>query len=73
MLHGLIDRLFPPEPESPCRKICRIDMTQDLCVGCWRRRDEIAAWRSYSRREKRALLAQLPAREQAYRSGDAAP
>jgi len=33
-----------------------------LCEGCYRTLDEIAAWSSLSDDEKRAVLAQLPAR-----------
>jgi len=34
----------------------------ELCEGCSRTLDEIAAWSAMSDAEKRAVLAQLPAR-----------
>ncbi len=48
---------------SPCNNICRMDPATGLCEGCYRTLDEIAAWSSLSHEEKRAVLAQLPARQ----------
>jgi predicted Fe-S protein YdhL (DUF1289 family) len=47
---------------SPCNDICRMNPAAALCEGCYRTLDEIAAWSSLSHEEKRAVLAQLPAR-----------
>jgi hypothetical protein len=66
---GLLDRLFPPPPESPCRKICRLDLEIRLCRGCWRTPAEIANWRDLSNRAKRQILAALPAREREHGGG----
>lgn len=66
---GWLDRLFPLPPESPCRKICRLDMEIRLCRGCWRTPQEIAGWNELSDRAKRAVLAALPAREQQHGGG----
>ncbi len=30
---------------SPCIEVCRLDPASDLCLGCFRTRDEIARWR----------------------------
>ena len=46
---------------SPCVSICRMDGTTELCEGCWRTLDEIAAWSRMPDAEKRevwALIAQ---------------
>jgi predicted Fe-S protein YdhL (DUF1289 family) len=48
---------------SPCNNICRMNPETQLCEGCLRTIDEIAAWSGLSAREKRAVLAQLPARK----------
>ena len=50
------------EAASPCIDICRMNPATALCEGCYRTLDEIATWSSLSHEEKRAVLAQLPAR-----------
>jgi predicted Fe-S protein YdhL (DUF1289 family) len=47
---------------SPCTKVCTIDQASGLCAGCARTLDEIARWSAFSDDEKRAVLAELPAR-----------
>lgn len=49
-------------PASPCNGVCRIHPTRDLCAGCWRSEDEIAAWPKMSDGAKRALLGTLKKR-----------
>lgn len=44
-----------PVPRSPCIKVCVLD-AQNLCVGCLRTLDEIAAWEAMSRDEQIAVL-----------------
>ncbi|OAN66860.1 DUF1289 domain-containing protein [Sphingomonas sp. TDK1] len=61
---GLFPRFSPAPPESPCRKVCRLDMEIRLCLGCWRTPAEIANWRELSTRAQRRVLAQLRGREQ---------
>ncbi|KTF67449.1 DUF1289 domain-containing protein [Sphingomonas sp. HT-1] len=60
---GLFGSLFAAPPESPCRKVCRLDMEIRLCLGCWRKPAEIAGWSDMSPRAQRAVLAELPGRE----------
>jgi len=52
------------EVASPCVDVCRMDAASVYCEGCRRSLDEIASWPEYSLAEKRAVLAQLPARKQ---------
>jgi predicted Fe-S protein YdhL (DUF1289 family) len=52
-----------PEVDSPCVNVCRMDPASGYCVGCQRSLEEIASWSAYSAAEKRAVLAQLPARK----------
>ena len=33
-----------PDVPSPCVGVCRMDPVRQLCEGCWRTLDEIAAW-----------------------------
>lgn len=49
------------EIESPCVKICVLH-PEGLCVGCFRTRDEIAAWSTMTSDERRAIMMQLPGR-----------
>ena len=50
------------EVDSPCIKICTIHPAERLCVGCLRSIDEIAGWGRMSPEERRAVMAELPAR-----------
>ena len=47
---------------SPCINICRMNERSGWCEGCGRTLEEIADWSAYSAAQKRAVLAQLPAR-----------
>jgi predicted Fe-S protein YdhL (DUF1289 family) len=47
---------------SPCIKLCAIDGTTGFCLGCARTLAEIAGWTRYSDRERRSIMASLPAR-----------
>ena len=46
---------------SPCLSVCRMSGAQ-LCEGCFRTLDEIAAWSRMGDDEKRAVWAQIEAR-----------
>ncbi len=50
------------EVESPCVKVCVIHPETRLCTGCLRSIDEIAAWSRFSPEDRRAIMAELPAR-----------
>ncbi len=55
-------RDFAAPPMSPCIKVCAMDAADRYCTGCWRTRNEIAAWFAMNDADKRAVLAALPAR-----------
>jgi uncharacterized protein len=40
---------------SPCMSVCRMDMDTELCEGCLRTLDEIAAWGRMGEDDKRAV------------------
>ena len=40
---------------SPCMSVCRMDADTELCEGCARTLDEIAAWSRMSEGEKREV------------------
>ena len=50
---------------SPCISICALDPTTGLCLGCYRSRDEIAAWRTMTEAQQKSLLYRLHARRAA--------
>jgi len=52
-----------PEVQSPCIGTCTLG-PGDLCVGCFRSGDEIAAWLSYTPEQRRAVMDELPHRAQ---------
>jgi predicted Fe-S protein YdhL (DUF1289 family) len=51
-----------PPLESPCQRVCVVDGMTSLCIGCGRTLAEIAQWRRYTPAQRRAIMAQLPAR-----------
>ncbi|MCC5991686.1 MAG: DUF1289 domain-containing protein [Rhodobacteraceae bacterium] len=51
------------EVESPCVKICVIHPQAKLCTGCLRSLDEIADWSRMDADQRRAIMAELPARK----------
>lgn len=57
----------PPIIATPCNKVCTIDESSELCIGCGRSRAEIAAWLGYSDAERARLMAELPQRLAALR------
>ena len=50
------------EVDSPCVKLCVVHPEERLCVGCYRTIDEIASWSRLTPEERRAVIADLPAR-----------
>lgn len=48
--------------ESPCILVCSIDMKTGYCFGCGRTRDEISDWIGMTSEQRRAVMAELPAR-----------
>jgi predicted Fe-S protein YdhL (DUF1289 family) len=55
---------LPTPVPSPCVSLCKMDRAIGYCKGCLRSIEEIVAWGSASEEFKRAVWAQLPAREQ---------
>ena len=60
-----------PVMESPCTKICTLDPSGAICVGCGRTGDEIARWLALTADERRAVV--LAARERLERRRVAQP
>lgn len=59
----MIDEVWKREEvESPCVKVCVVHPAARICVGCYRTTDEIAAWSRMTPQERRAVMAELPAR-----------
>ena len=57
------------EPASPCISICRMNADTDLCEGCFRTRDEIAAWSSAGEAGKRRIWRLIDERMNGLESG----
>ena len=56
--------------ESPCVDICTLDARGEICTGCWRTLDEIVAWARLTPDQRRAIMADLPARAEAGRPSE---
>ena len=51
---------------SPCINVCTLDPQTQVCLGCFRTIDEIAAWGGASNAERAAIVAQLPMRRELF-------
>lgn len=51
----------PADVVSPCVNLCTLN-ADDICLGCARTIDEIAAWGTMPADARRAVLASLPQR-----------
>ncbi len=47
---------------SPCVSICRLDAKGEICLGCLRSMDEIAAWPALTPDQRRAVLQNVATR-----------
>ncbi|WP_293902079.1 DUF1289 domain-containing protein [Phenylobacterium sp.] len=57
------DTAGPPAPiKTPCIKVCVVDGESGLCLGCFRKLGEVAAWSRFTDAERDAILAALPDR-----------
>ena len=53
----------PPAPiKTPCIKVFVVDGESGLCLGCYRRLNEVAGWAKLSEAERDAIMAELPDR-----------
>ena len=52
----------PPPIKTPCIKVCVVDGESGLCMGCYRRLNEVAGWSRFTDVERDAILAELPDR-----------
>ncbi len=48
--------------ESPCTKVCMLDASGTICVGCKRTVEEIAMWGALSDAQRARIMAELAAR-----------
>jgi uncharacterized protein len=55
----------PGDVASPCISVCEMDPASQLCRGCYRTLDEIAAWSVLDAHARRAIVDDLPARRTA--------
>lgn len=52
----------PPPIKTPCIKVCVVDGESGLCLGCYRKLNEVAAWSRFTEAERDAILSELPNR-----------
>lgn len=52
----------PAPIKTPCVKVCVVDGETGLCLGCFRRLPEVAAWARMTAEERERVLAELPER-----------
>ena len=52
--------------ESPCVRVCTLDPTGLLCLGCFRTLEEIGAWAQLADGERQNVVDRLPARRHEY-------
>lgn len=49
-------------PASPCIRVCVLNSVTDQCIGCGRRRTEIAGWMRMDDAQREDVVAELPDR-----------
>jgi uncharacterized protein len=54
--------MTPPPISTPCIKVCAVSGETGLCIGCGRTLAEIAHWGALTEPERKAIMAELPAR-----------
>lgn len=52
--------------KTPCVKVCFVDPAAQLCVGCFRKMEELGRWTKYSDEERDMIMAELAARRETY-------
>ena len=53
----------PPAPiKTPCIKVCVVDGESGLCLGCYRRLNEVAGWAKLSDADRARIMDELPTR-----------
>lgn len=54
----------PPRPvTTPCVKVCIVDGTSGLCLGCFRTLSEIGGWSRLEEVARTEIMAELPSRK----------
>ncbi|MBS0297818.1 MAG: DUF1289 domain-containing protein [Proteobacteria bacterium] len=51
--------------QSPCKKVCIVDGSKGMCIGCLRTLPEIAAWGAMTPEQRAEIMAALPGRADA--------
>jgi uncharacterized protein len=51
-----------PDIESPCIKVCTLDESGRICLGCFRNLDEIGFWSEMSNAERAEVLDRIAGR-----------
>jgi predicted Fe-S protein YdhL (DUF1289 family) len=49
--------------KSPCIKLCKLDPSTKMCIGCKRYEGEIKLWLSMSNEDRQATIDLLPQRK----------
>lgn len=52
----------PAPIRTPCIKVCVVDGESGLCLGCYRKLNEVAGWARLSDEQRDTILAELPSR-----------
>ena len=52
----------PAPIKTPCIKLCVVDGESGLCMGCYRKLSEVAAWGRFSDAEREAIMLTLSER-----------
>ncbi len=48
---------------SPCKNICKLDVDEQFCIGCYRTTGEIKSWFRLNREQKLAIMEECKSRE----------
>ena len=62
--------LKPSDVASPCIDVCTLDPATQVCLGCYRTIEEIAAWGAASNAERAAIVVELARRRELFARSD---
>ena len=54
---------------SPCRRKCQLHPIDQICLGCFRKIEEIADWARLDQAARARIVAELPGRKAAWEAG----
>ena len=59
LIHKLVDKTV----DSPCTNVCTYDEEEEVCIGCYRTKQELQDWLIMTREQKLKTLKKIEERQ----------